>query len=267
MNATTRTAARIAGYGIRDVARGRWIVAYGVVMFALAQALVVVEGDIMRAAAGLVNPTLLVTPLVGLLFGTLYVYGARDFNRMLLAQPVGRLELFNGLYAGVALPLVAASVLGVGLPLVMGAITRGDGLGGPMRLLLVVAALTLVSLSLAFLVAVTVRDRAAGMGVAVLLWLGLTVVYDGLFAAVAVTLPHVLVEKPALVATLLNPVDTARILLLMEFDAAALMGYTGAVFRGFFGGSLGRLAAGAGLGAWVLVPLLLARRRFRRADL
>lgn len=267
MSAATRTATRIARFGFRDVARGRWIVVYGFVLFALAQALIVIEGDVARAAAGLVNPTLLVTPLVGLLFGTLYFYGARDFNRMLLAQPVGRLELFNGLYAGVALPLVGASVLGVGLPLMIGAITRGDALGGPVRLLVVIAALTLVSLSLAFLVAVTIRDRAAGMGVAVLLWLGLTVLYDGLFATAAVTLPHVLVEKPALVATLLNPVDTARILLLMEFDAAALMGYTGAVFRGFFGGSAGRLAAGAALGAWVVVPLLLARRRFRRADL
>lgn len=267
MSATTRTATRIARYGFRDVARGRWILVYGLALFALAQALIVFEGDVTRAAAGLVNPVLLVTPLVGLLFGTLYLYGARDFNRMLLAQPVGRLELFNGLYAGVALPLVGAAVLGLGLPLVVGAISRGAVIDGTIRLLLVVTALTLVSLSLAFLVAVTIRDRAAGMGVAVLLWLGLTIVYDGLFATAAVTLPHVLVEKPALVATLLNPVDTARILLLMEFDAAALMGYTGAVFRSFFGGSGGRLAAGSALAAWVLIPFLLARRRFRHADL
>lgn len=267
VNPARRNAARIARYGVRDVARGHWIVVYALALFGLTQALIIFEGDVARAAAGLVNPALLVTPLVGLLFGTLYLYGARDFNRMLLAQPVGRLELFSGLYAGVALPLVGASVVGVGLPLITGAVTRGAALGGPLRLLIVIAALTLVSLSLAFLVAVTIRDRTAGMGVAVLLWLGLTVVYDGLFATVAVTLPHVLVEKPALIATLLNPVDTARILLLMEFDAAALMGYTGAVFRGFFGGSVGRLIAGAALGAWIVVPLLLARRRFGRADL
>jgi Cu-processing system permease protein len=267
VNAAASTATRIARYGFRDVARGRWILVYGLTLFALAQAMVILEGDVIRAAAGLVNPTLLVVPLVGLLFGTLHLYGARDFNRMLLAHPVGRLELFNGLYAGIALPLVGAAVLGLGLPLVAGAISRDAGLGGPIRLLLVVAALTLVSLSLAFLVAVTIRDRAAGMGVAVVLWLGFTVLYDGLFATAAVTFPHLLMEKPALVATLLNPVDTARILLLMEFDAPALMGYTGAVFRGFFGGTAGLLAAGCSLAAWGVVPLLLARRRFRHADL
>ena len=267
MSHAVSMASRIARYGFRDVARGRWIIAYGLALFGIAQALVSFEGDVTRAAAGLVNVTLLVTPLVGLLFGTLYLYAARDFNRMLLAQPVGRLELFNGLYAGVALPLLAAELLGLGLPLLIGAISQGTPIGGPLRLLLVVGALTLVSLSLAFLVAVTVRDRAAGMGVAILLWLTLTVLYDGLFAAAAMALPHTLLEKPALVATLLNPVDTARILLLMEFDAAALMGYTGAVFRAFFGGATGLSIACGALAAWIVVPLLIARRRFRRADL
>ena len=267
MSGPAGTAARIARYGLRDVARGRWIVVYGLVLFGVAQALVSFEGDVGRATAGLVNVALLVTPLVGLMFGTMYLYGARDFIRLLLAQPVGRSELFGGLYAGVAVPLVAAELLGLGLPLIVAAVAQGAGVAGPLRLLVVITALTLVSLALAFLVAVTVRDRAAGMGTAILLWLGLTVLYDGLFAATAVALPHTLLEMPALVATLLNPVDTSRVLLLMELDAAALMGYTGAVFRAFFGETAGLAIACAALAAWVALPLLAARRRFGRADL
>ncbi|MFW6085498.1 MAG: ABC transporter permease subunit [Gemmatimonadota bacterium] len=264
---SARTAARIAGYEARDVARGRWIVVYALLLLGVAQALVMLEADVVRAAAGLVNAALLVTPLVGLLFGALYMYGARDFNRLLLAQPVGRRELFGGLYAGVALPLVGAELLGLGLPLGIAALRQGAGFESVARLLLVVVALTLVSVALAFLVAVTIRDRAAGMGVAVLLWLGLTVFYDGLFASAAVALPDVLLEKPALALTLLNPVDTARILLLMEFDAAALLGYTGAVFRGFFGGATGIAVASGVLVGWIVLPLLAARRAFERADL
>jgi Cu-processing system permease protein len=248
------------------VARGRWILVYGAALFGLAQALILLEGDVERAAAGLVNPVLLVTPLVGLLFGTLYLYGARDFNRMLLAQPVGRCQLFCGLFAGVALPLLAVEWLGLGTPLVLAALTHGGG-GGIFRLLAVTGALTLSSLALAFLTAVTIRDRAAGMGVAILAWLALTVLYDGLFATAALTLPGGVLEGPALVATLLNPIDTARILLLMQFDQAALMGYTGAVFRAFFGGGAGTVVAVASLLAWIGAPLLLAARRFHRADL
>lgn len=261
------TAVRIAGYEARDVARGRWIIVYALLLLGLAQTLVMLEADAVRATAGLVNAALLVTPLVGLLFGALYMYGARDFNRLLLAQPVSRRELFGGLYAGVALPLVGAELLGLGLPLGIAALRQGAGFGSVGRLLVVVVALTLVSVALAFLVAVTVRDRAAGMGVAILVWLGLTVLYDGLFASAAVALPDTLLEKPALALTLLNPVDTARILLLMEFDAAALLGYTGAVFRGFFGGSTGILVASGVLTAWIALPLVAARRAFDRADL
>lgn len=260
-----KTAARVARYGLRDVARGRWILVYGAALFGLAQALVLLEGDVARAAAGLVNPVLLVTPLVGLLFGTLYLYGARDFNLMLLAQPVSRGALFGGLFAGVALPLLAVEWLGLGIPLVVAAVSHGSG-AGIFRLLAVVGALTLGSLALAFLMAVTIRDRAAGMGVAIIAWLGLTVLYDGLFATLSLTFPGTVVEAPALAATLLNPIDTARILLLMQFDQAALMGYTGAVFRAFFGG-IGTLVAAASLFAWIVGPLLLAARRFQRADL
>jgi Cu-processing system permease protein len=261
-----KTAARVARYGLRDVARGRWILVYGVALFGLAQALILLEGDVGRAAAGLVNPVLLITPLVGLLFGTLYLYGARDFNRMLLAQPVGRRSLFGGLYAGVALPLLGVELVGLGAPLAVAALSHGGG-PGVLRLLVVVGALTLSSVALAFLTAVTIRDRAAGMGVAILAWLALTVLYDGLFATISVTLPGSVLETPALVATLLNPIDTARILLLMQFDQAALMGYTGAVFRAFFGSGAGTLVAAASLIGWVILPLLLASRRFRRADL
>ncbi|MEE8487987.1 MAG: ABC transporter permease subunit [Gemmatimonadota bacterium] len=260
-------AARIARYEIRDVSRGRWLIVYVALLFGLAQTLLALEADVIRSLAGLINLVLIVVPLVGLLFGTLYLYGARDFNRMLLAQPVGRKELFNGLYAGVALPLAGATTLGLGVPLIVAALGDPAALAGVVRFLAVTVVLTLTSVSLAFLTSVVIRDRAAGMGVAVLIWLSMSVLYDGILVAVASSLPSTALERPALIFTLLNPIDTARILLLMQFDGAALMGYTGAVFRNFFGGTTGVVVAFVTLGTWALIPLLLARRIFRRSDL
>ncbi len=260
-------AVRIARYESRDVSRGRWLVVYVVLLFGLAQTLLALEADTTRALAGLINVVLIVVPLVGLLFGTLHMYGARDFNRMLLAQPVGRRELFNGLYAGVALPLAGATILGLGLPLVVAALRDPSALAGVARFLAVAVVLTLASVSLSFLTSVAIRDRAAGMGVAVLIWLSLSVLYDGVLIVAASTLPSAALERPALIMTLLNPIDTARVLLLMQFDGAALMGYTGAVFRNFFGGATGSVVAFLTLTAWIVLPLLLARRIFRRSDL
>ena len=74
------------------------------------------------------------------------------------------------------------------------------------------------------------------------------------------------VERPLLGAMLANPIDLARVLLLLRFDSAALLGYTGAVFADFFGGRTGALVASAALAAWIAIPLGLGLRAFRRKD-
>jgi Cu-processing system permease protein len=65
---------------------------------------------------------------------------------------------------------------------------------------------------------------------------------------------------------LLNPIDLGRVLVLLDLDLSAMMGYTGAVFRRFFGGTLGAGVALGALALWVAAPLGLAARGFRRKD-
>ena len=73
-------------------------------------------------------------------------------------------------------------------------------------------------------------------------------------------------EPPALAAMLANPIDLARVLILLRLDVSALMGYTGAVFEQFFGSSWGAVLASLTLVMWTGVPLLLGARRFQRKD-
>jgi Cu-processing system permease protein len=65
---------------------------------------------------------------------------------------------------------------------------------------------------------------------------------------------------------LTNPIDLGRIVLLLRFDIAALMGYTGAVFKHFFDSAGGIAVAAAALLGWAGVPVVLGARRFRRKD-
>jgi Cu-processing system permease protein len=51
-----------------------------------------------KALLSLVNVVLFVTPLVTLVFATVYQYNAREFIELLLAQPVKRRQLFGGLF-------------------------------------------------------------------------------------------------------------------------------------------------------------------------
>lgn len=261
-----RTILRIAGYEIRDVARGKWLLAYGTFLFLLTEGLFRFGGEGSRVLLSLVNLVLLLVPLMGILFGTVYLYGAREFNQLLLAQPVGRRQMFGGLFLGLSLPLVGALVAGVGLPFLIRGLPEPRTLILLLLLLATGAALTLVFAALAFLVAIRVEDRMRGLGAALILWLGFSVVYDGLVLLGITAFAAYPLERPLLVAILLNPVDLARVLLLMRLDVAALMGYTGATFESFFGTAPGMgLAAGA-LALWVAVPLLLGLRLFARKD-
>jgi Cu-processing system permease protein len=69
-----------------------------------------------------------------------------------------------------------------------------------------------------------------------------------------------------LALTMLNPIDLARITVLLEFDISALMGYTGAVYNRFFGTFYGMITAVASMLIWLVLPLYGATNRFRKMD-
>lgn len=255
---------KVFGYEINDVLRGRWIIAYAAFFLLLAEALLRFGGTGERALLSLMNVVLLVIPLMSLVFGAIHLYGARDFTELLLAQPVRRSQLFGGLFLGLAVPLALAFVAGVSLPFVVRA--GAGSIASLAALLATGTALTFVFVSIAFLVAVHIDDRARGLGTAVLLWLTLAVVYDGVVLLIAGTFADYPLEKPMLALMIINPLDLGRVILLMSLDAAALMGYTGAVFAQFFGSAAGAAIAGTALLGWIALPLALALRRFRTRD-
>jgi Cu-processing system permease protein len=260
------TAAKVFRYELQDLRRSRWIAGYALLLLLLTEALLRFGGGGPRAVLSLMNVVLVVVPLASIVFGTMYLYGSRDFIELLLAQPVGRSALFVGLYAGLAVPLAGGFLLGVGLPFLWGG--AGDGsVTGPLAMLLGAGTLlTLVFTALALLVSLLFDDRAKGLGLAILLWLAATALYDALLVLVATTFSDYPLELPLIGLTFLNPVDLGRVLLLLRLDTAALMGYTGAVFERFFGSLLGAGLTAAALTLWCAGPLLLAHRRFLRKD-
>ena len=260
------TAAKVLRYELRDLLRSRWILGYVLLLMALTDALLRFGGGGSRAVLSLLNVVLVFVPLVSIVFGAMYLYGARDFIELLLAQPVGRTALFAGLYGGLAAPLAAAFVLGVGLPFLWGGTGEGS-LAGPLAMLLAAGVLlTLVFTALAFLVSLLFQDRAKGLAAALLVWLAATALYDALIVLVAVAFADRPLEVPLIGLILLNPVDLGRVLLLLQFDTAALMGYTGAVFERFFGSRLGAAVTATALVLWCAGPLVLAVGRFRHQD-
>jgi Cu-processing system permease protein len=261
-----RAAGKVLGFEMRNLIRSRWVLGYGLLFGVLTEALFRFGGSGDVVVASLLNLVLLTVPLVSAVFGTLYLYGAREFVELLLAQPVGRRPLFAGLYAGLVLPLAGAFLLGTGIPFVAHAGPGALVQGVAPFLFLAGVLLTLVFGALAFVVAIRFEDRAKGLGAALLAWLATALVYDGLVLLATALFGDWPLERPLLVLMALNPVDLGRVLVLLKMDSAAMLGYTGAVFRRTLGGPWGTAAALVALLLWVILPMAVAWRGFRKKD-
>lgn len=257
---------RVLSSQLRNVIRSRWMVGHALLLLAVTILLLRFGGSGERALLSLVNLVLLLVPLVSVVFGTLYVYNAREFIELLLAQPVGRGSVYLGLFGGLALPQTVALWIGVGGPLVLQVVAEPAVVRPLVMLLAVGTCLTLVFTAFALCVAVLVEERARGFGAALLVWLGCTVVYDGLILLLLTTFRDYPLETPVLILTFLNPVDLARVVLLLTFDVALLMGYTGSVFADLFGGGLGVAVAFGTLLVCAAIPLAAGFRWFGRKD-
>jgi len=257
--------AKIVRYELRDVLRSRWLIAYTLFFLVVTDALLRF-GDGGQALLSLMNVTLFIIPLVTLVFGTVYLYNAREFTELLLAQPLPRGQLFAGLYLGLTLPLSIGFLLGVGIPFAVHGVTDPTQRGALATLALAGVALTFVFTALAFVIAGRSEDRLRGLGAAIGVWLFVAVLYDGLVLLLAMLFADFPIERPMIALMLANPVDLARVVLLLQFDVSALMGYTGAVFEQFFGGVGGLAIAATALALWVAVPIVLGLRAFRKRD-
>lgn len=259
-------AVTIARIQARDVIRSRWILVYFGFFLLLSEGLLRFSGSEAKAVLSLATASLMIIPLATLVLATIYVYTSREFTEVLLAQPIRRSSLFAGLYAGLALPTSAGFVAGVAAPFIL----RGGGdpafRGALTALLLAGTALTCAFTAIAFCVALRTEDRLRGVGVALGVWLLVAVAYDGLVLTAVALLGDYPIERPLLALMFANPVDLARVLLLMHLDAAALLGYTGAVFERFFAGNTGACLAAGMLLFWIAAPVAVGARWFRRKD-
>ncbi|MEO7101927.1 MAG: ABC transporter permease subunit [Gemmatimonadaceae bacterium] len=256
---------KVLKYQARDAVRSRWLIGYAIFFGLVTEGLLRFSGDPAKAQLSLVSVVLFVVPLVAIVFGTVYLYNAREFIELILAQPVRRLQTYTGLYLGLALPMVLAFAVGLGFPFLLHGIDA-DAWNTLIVLLLAGTVLTGAFCAIATLIAVRCEDRLRGLGTAIAVWLLLTVVYDGLVLFILAVMSDYPLEKATLAMMMANPIDIARVALLLRFDGAAMMGYTGAVFLKFFGGAWGTAITITALMAWVAGPVALGMRAFQRKD-
>ena len=253
---------KLSRYVLYDILRSRVIIAYtlflGVITFSLFQ----LEDNESKAILSLLNIVLIIIPLMSMIFTTIHYYNSYEFIELLLAQPLGRNRILLSEYGGVAVSLISAFLIGAGIPVLLYAFNPTG-----MALLFTGTCLTLIFTSLAFVTAVKARDKARGIGMALLLWFYFALIYDGIILLVLFTFSDYPMEKFTLALAALNPIDLGRIFIMLKMDISALMGYTGALYKQFFGSAAGVLFTAGTMLFWIIAPLLLAMRMFRKKDL
>jgi Cu-processing system permease protein len=251
---------------LKDLLRSRFIAAYFLFHLAAGFFLMRYAPTASAGLGALLSLVLFLGPLCSIVFGTLYFYQARGFQELMLAQPVGRVALLAGQGLALAIAFVSAFGLGLGISTVAAGFIGSDDLALLGLFLGGGALLHLCFLALAFLIALSIDDRLKGFSTSLVVWLILVFFYDGALLAAVTAFSDYPLDRFTIGAILLNPVDLERILVLMQLDASALLGYTGAVFRRFFGTSLGIAAALLAMTAWVAAPTGLFFWRLRSKD-
>jgi len=259
------TILKVLSYQARDVVRSRWLIAYVGFFVLVTDGLLRFSGDPVKAQLSLISVVLFLVPLVSIVFGTVYLYNAREFIELLLAQPVNRRQMYGGVYLGLTIPLALAFVCGLGAPFLFRGIDASTGASLTVLLASGVV-LTCIFTAIATLLAIRCEDRLRGLGAAIGIWMLLTVVYDGVVLFILAVFADHSLEHATLGLMLANPIDIARVTMLLRFDGAAMMGYTGAVFLDFFGKAQGALITLAALALWVAAPVMLGLRAFQRKD-
>ena len=257
---------KILKYGFFDLMRSRWSYIYFLFYLSLGFILLFLNQDVSKAVITLLNIILVLTPLIGTLFGVMYYYNSREFTELLLAQPIKRRNIFLGQYLGIAISLSLSLVLGLGIPFLAYGIFQSAEIFNFFTLILIGAMLTFIFVALAFGLALIFEDKIKGFGLAILTWLLFAVIYDGLFLILLLVFDDYPLDKFALFATVFNPIDLSRILILLKLDISALLGYTGAVFQNFFGTSLGMFFSITLLSLWIVFPVLFIIYKSKRKD-
>ncbi len=253
---------RIIKYVLYDILQNRIVIGYTLFLLLVSIGLFNLSDDSTKGLVSLLNIILIVTPLVSIVFSTIHFYNASEFIELLAAQPIRRSVILWSEFVGLAAALKLAVLIGIGIPVLLFA-PNGVGLS----LVVVAAGLSVVFVSIALLAAVMTRDKAKGIGVALLLWFYFALLYDALVLILMFAFADYPLEKAMLAFVSLNPIDLARVVVLLQMDISALMGYTGALFQEILSNGWGIAFAVFMLLLWIGIPIGVAVRVFGKKDL
>lgn len=269
--------AAIARKEVRGAIGSAWLIAYTVIFAVLALTLAYLGErnlgsvgfeNFSRTTASLLNLCLLLAPLVALLLSSGAIAGERDRGTLtyLLSLPVERWELLVGKYAGVALSIVLATLLGFGLAgIAIAVLTSSMAVGTYLLFASLVVVLVLVMTGIGLVASVACRSRVQALGIALLVWAVVAVFFDLLLVGMVSTTS--LGGGGLLLALMLNPLEIVRVLAILYLEPdLQILGPFGSYLLERVGRGGATVILSAGLLVWAVVPVTVAAYLFETRD-
>jgi len=222
-----------------------------------------------RTTLALVPVVLLLVPLAAVILGISGQCAEPGGEPFLFAQPVGRATIVIGRWAGEALALGGAIV--IGLAIGGWIVVWSNGADGLLSFAFFVAASVLLGwifLSLAAAIAAATERRVTALGIGIFTWFLCVLLYDGVALSLASWATGSIGGRVLLLSVLGNPADLTRIAMLLISGTPNVLGAAGEAWTRFLGG--GRTAAVLVTGVllmWTIAPLGVAARIVRSRDL
>ncbi len=253
---------KILKYVIVDIVQNKIVLIYTFLLLVISLSVFNLENNAAKGLLSLLNIILIIVPLICIIFSTIYIYNSAEFIELLVSQPLKRRTIWLSIFSGLSASLSLAFFIGAGIPILL---YHADATG--IMMIAMGLFLTVVFVSIAMLAASLTRDKAKGIGLSILLWLYFSLIFDALVLFFLFQFQEYPLEKIMVLLSFLNPIDLSRIQILLQMDISALMGYTGAIFREFFGNSTGIILSFLGLIIWIILPLMISLRKFKSKDL
>ncbi len=247
---------------LSDILKNKIIGIYTLVLSILSWSSFGMEDTTAKGMLTILNVILFTVPLVAILFSTIYIYNSAEFIELLMSQPIKRTKIWKNLFLSLSLAICISFFIGAGLPLLI----YSPDINGIMMTTIGVL-ISIIFIALAFLSAIFNRDKSKGIGSVIIIWLFFALLFDGLVLFFLFQFSDYPIEKPMIFLTSLNPIDLARIQMLLYLDVSAMMGYTGALFKEYFGNIIGFITTFLLLIIWIIIPYIISIKKFNKKDL
>ncbi|MEY3420234.1 MAG: hypothetical protein RIR48_514, partial [Bacteroidota bacterium] len=165
----------ITKFVITDILKNKIILFYALILCVFSWSIFSLEDNTSKGIMSLLNIILLTVPLVSIIFSNIYMYNSAEFIELLVSQPVKRSSIWTSLFIGLSLALNAAFFAGIGIPVLLFV-----PIMTAMTVIITGMLVTTIFVSMAMLCSILMRDKARGIGLSIILWLFLSLIYDGL---------------------------------------------------------------------------------------